>query len=340
MEFGIAFKGEFDQQRTISITRQVEAGGFDYVWFFDSHILWADPYTKMAVCMDHSERLRFGPLVTNPRVRDWSVAASLFATLAKNSGGRFDMAVGRGDSSMRVMGKKPATLKHLVEFCDAMRAMFRGDKYTYEDCPEPVFMDWVGDHELPVWIAAYGPKALAVAGEHGDGLILQIADPGLCEWLGKQALDAGKAAGKDMSDYRILSCAPVWVGDKEKGVEQTKWFPALVGNHIADIVEKYGADSDLVPSSMTNYIAERRGDGATGGGYNYRQHADKDSDNTYYVSKEVTESFCILGTAEEHVAKIKKLEAAGVTQFTIYLTNGEEERLIAEYADHVIPHFK
>ena len=338
MEFGIAFKGDLSLKRTIAICRQIEAAGFDYCWFFDSHILWSDPYSKMAVCMNHTDRLRFGPLVTNPRVRDWSVTASMFATLGQISNGRFDMAVGRGDSSMRVMGKKPATLAHLVEFCDAVKGMVRGDTIQYQDCPEPVIMEWADGYEMPIWIAAYGPKALATAGEHGNGLVIQLADPGLCQWFGDQAKDAGTKAGRDMSDYKVLSCAPVWIGDRKRGVEQTKWFPALVGNHVADIVEKYSKNTDLVPKSLTSFIEKRKGRGADEG-YDYRQHGNKDSDNTYYVSEDIVESFCILGSAEEHVEKIKQLEAAGVTQFSIYLTNGEEERLIAEYAEHVLPHF-
>ena len=311
MEFGIAFKGDIGIERTIAIARQCEAAGFDYVWFFDSHILWSDCYTKIAVCMAHTERVRFGPLVTNPKVRDWSVAGSLFATLSDIGRGRFDIAVGRGDSSVRVMGKSPATLAYTAEFCDAMRKMVAGDTVQYADCPEPVYMDWVAGHPMPVWFAAYGPKALKTAGEVGDGLIIQLADVGLCQWFGGQAKAAGEAAGRDMAGYRVLSAAPVWVGDKEAGVAQTKWFPALVGNHVADIVEKYGVVTDLVPDSLTAYIEARRGAGAGGEGYNYRQHADKVSDNTYYITPEITDSFCILGEPDEHVAKLKALEKAG-----------------------------
>ena len=143
MEFGIAFKGDLSHKRTLAIARQVEAGGFDYVWFFDSHIIWSDPYTQIAACMQHTDRVRFGPLVTNPKVRDWSVAASIFATLNRMSNGRMDMAVGRGDSSMRVMGKKPANLATLTEFVSAIRTMVSGESYKYDQSPNPVFMDWI-----------------------------------------------------------------------------------------------------------------------------------------------------------------------------------------------------
>ncbi len=339
MEFGIAFKGDLDHKRMLAISRQVEAGGFDYIWFFDSHIIWSDPYTQIAASMQHTERVRYGPLVTNPKVRDWSVAASTFATLNRMSGGRMDMAIGRGDSSMRVMGKKPATLDTLVECVNAIRTMTSGETYSYDGSPNPVFMDWTEGHQLPVWIAAYGPKALKVAGEKGDGLIIQLAEPGLCQWFTEQAKAAGEATGRDMSNYRALACSPVFVGDVDTGIKQTSWFPAVVGNHVADIVEKYGKDTDLVPESLTKFIETRQGKGADEG-YDYRKHAVKDSDNLYYVNNAVTKSFCIVGPAEVHIERIEKLKAAGVTQFTIYLTQGNEEQIVAEYADKIIPHFR
>ena len=163
---------------------------------------------------------------------------------------------------------------------------------------------------MTIWIAAYGPKALRMAGEYGDGLVIQLADPGLCEWLGGQARSARTGAGKLDGDYRMLSCAPVWVGDRVRGIEQTKWFPALVGNHVADIVEKYGAANDLVPDSLTTYIERRRGVGAGGEGYDYRQHGEVESDNTYYISDEITDSFCIVGEATDHVARLAQLQEA------------------------------
>src|SRR5690606_19021251 len=123
MEFGITFKGFIEAERARYLVRAAEYAGFSYCWFYDSHILWRDCYAAIAMCMEHTTDMRFGPLVTNPDVRDWSVAASIFGSLSKQSGGRFDLAVGRGDSSMRVMGKKPATLKRVAEFIEKTQAM-------------------------------------------------------------------------------------------------------------------------------------------------------------------------------------------------------------------------
>lgn len=334
MEFGITFKGDIDPKRTVALAKQAEVAGFDYAWFFDSHVLWRDCYTTMALCMENTDRLRYGPCVTNPGVREWSVAASVFATLAIQSGGRFDMGLGRGDSSRRVLGYKPLNVETMVEFSYAVKDLVRGKEVHYDQEHNPVQFPWADpNYDMPTWIAAYGPKALAAAGEHAEGLILQLADPWLVKWFTDQAVEAGKAAGKDMSNFRVMSAAPVWVGDMEKARAQTRWFPAMVGNHVADLVERYGKEGNTVPKRLTDYIEGRKG-------YDYKHHADKDADHLSFISNDIIDSFGILGPVEKHVEKIKELEAIGVTQFNIYLMCGEEERIVAEYAEHVLPHFK
>ena len=331
MQFAICFKGAMPPDRVRYLVRQAETGGFSYCWFYDSHILWRDCYAAMAMAMEHTRSLRFGPCVTNPDVRDWSVAASLFASLSLQSGGRFDIGLGRGDSSMRVMGKRPAPLARVAEFAAKAKAMVRGETVTYAGCPESVTLEWSAGHEIPVWIAAYGPKALATAAEHGDGVILQLAEPSLIKWFVAQCRKAGAKAGKDMSAFRVMAAAPAYFGAMDECVQATKWFPAMVGNHVADIVEKYGTDSDI-PQSLTAYIEKRRG-------YDYSKHGRSDNPYLDFITPEIVQSFAMLGRAEDHIAKLKQLQAVGVTQFNIYLDNGNEEEIIAQYAEKVIPAF-
>ncbi len=334
MEFAITFKGDISPKRTVALARQAELAGFTYAWFFDSHVLWRECYVTMAMCMENTDTLRFGPCVTNPGVREWSVAASMFATLEIQSGNRFDMGLGRGDSSRRVLGRKPLTIDTMIEFSKAVKGMIRGDEVKYDDEQATVQIPWANGYEMPVWIAAYGPKALAGAGIEGDGLIIQLADPWLVKWFSDQAINAGKAAGRDMSNFKVMSAAPVWVGDMEKSRAVTRWFPAMVGNHVADIVEKYGkGGGGDIPQRLTDYIEGRKG-------YDYRHHADINADHLGFIKNDIVDSFGIGGSVEQHVEKLKQLEAAGVTQFNIYLMCGEEERIVAEYAEHVLPHFQ
>jgi probable F420-dependent oxidoreductase len=332
MEFGICFKGFVEPKRAKALVRQAENAGFTYCWFYDSHILWRESFSAMAMCIEHTTNMRFGPCVTNPNTRDWSLAASMFGSLAHQSGGRFDIGLGRGDSAVRVMGKKPSTLARLEEFTHVVKGLVRGDEAQYGDCPEPVKFPWAEGYELPVWIAAYGPKALSSAGRVGDGLILQIAAPTICKWLGDQAIAAGKAAGRDMSNYKIMAAAPAYTGDRQAAIEKVKWFPAMVGNHVADIVEKYGTDSHDIPSSLTSYIKNRRG-------YDYSKHGQSDNPYLDFITDDVVDEFCVLGTAEEQINKLNQLKDVGITQFNVYLDSGDEEKIIADYGGHVIPAF-
>lgn len=333
MEFGICFKGFVEADRARYLVRMAEVAGFKYCWFYDSHILWREPYPAIAMCMEHTKQMRFGPLVTNPDVRDWSLAASLFGSLAKQSGGRFDVAVGRGDSSRRVMGGKPASLERVAEFVSKVKGMVRGDEVSYDGNPNPVKFPWAVGYEMPSWIGAYGPMALKCAGEHADGVVLQIAEPGLCKWFADQCKAAAAAVGKDPAKFRVMAAAPAYLGSSEACFEATKWFPAMVGNHVADIVEKYGKDTDLVPHSLTSYVENRRG-------YDYSKHGQSDNPFLDFITPEVVSSFCVLGQASDHIEKIHALEDAGVTQFNIYLDSGDEENIIATYGREIIPEFQ
>ena len=276
--------------------------------------------------------LRLRPILMTTAAMIFGVVPLLVAS-GPGAHSRFDIGLGRGDSSMRVMGKKPAPLARVAEFTHKVKAMVRGEEVVYGECEAAVQLPWATGYELPVWIGAYGPKALATAGEVGDGVILQIADPSLVKWFRDQAVEAGEAAGRDMSNFKVQAAAPAFFGKMDHCVEHTKWFPAMVGNHVADIVEKYGTDSGLVPKSLTDYIEKRQG-------YDYSKHGQSDNPYLDFITEDIVKSFCVLGEVEDHITKIRHLEEVGTTQFNIYLDNGDEEEIIAKYGKYIIPEFK
>ncbi|MEL7389609.1 MAG: LLM class flavin-dependent oxidoreductase, partial [Pseudomonadota bacterium] len=155
----------------------------------------------------------------------------------------------------------------------------------------------------------------------------------ICKWLTEQAKAAGEAEGRDMSNYKVMSAAPAYTGPMDEAVEATKWFPAMVGNHVADIVERYGKDSDAIPETLSSYIENRKG-------YDYSKHGQSDNPYLDFITEDVVKSFCVLGDPDAHIAKLRELEAVGVTQFNIYLDNGNEEKIIADYAEKIIPAFQ
>jgi probable F420-dependent oxidoreductase len=326
MHFGFTLKPDHSLERTVALTRQAEAAGFDYGWLFDSHVLWREPYVLLTLMAQATSTMRLGTCVTNPATREPSVTASALAVLNEVSGGRMDLGIGRGDSARRVLGKSPTTMATLEEAIVVIKALVEGRAIEYEGTE--LRLTWTGRWTLPVWVAGYGPMALAMTGRVADGLILQLADPDLIRWLVGQVREAAEAAGRDPRAIKVQAAAAAYVGPRDVGRERTRWFPALVSNHVVDLVNKYPREQ--LPTSLTGYVRDRSG-------YDYLHHAEVGSSNAEFVGDEVTDRFCVLGTAEEHVAKLHELAAAGVDQFNVYLMNGDEEDQLEAYGRDVIP---
>jgi len=330
MDFGITLKLDMSPEHNVALARQAEAAGFTYGWVFDSHVLWLEPYPILTLMAANTTTMRLGTCVTNPAVRDPTVTASMLATLNVISGGRMVLGIGRGDSSRRVLGKKPTTLARMEEAISAIKQLASGQSITYEG--EQIRMPWVpADSQLPVWIAGYGPKVLDMAGRVADGVILQFADPHLIKWSVGFVHAGALAAGRDPASIQIMAAAPVWVSDDVAVArERVRWFPALVSNHVMDLIARY--DQSELPPELTAYVQSRTG-------YNYLHHAEVGSDNSTFVSDEVVDRFCIVGPVEENKRRLNELAAVGVTQFNIYLMNGEEEACLDVYGREVVPAF-
>jgi probable F420-dependent oxidoreductase len=328
MRFGFTLKPDHTLERTLALTRQAEAAGFDYGWLFDSHVLWREPYVLLTLMAQATTRLRLGTCVTNPATREPTVTASALAVLDELSGGRMDLGIGRGDSARRVLGKSPTTMATLEEAVRVIKDLVEGRTTEYEGAQ--LHLPWTGSWKLPVWVAGYGPMALAMTGRVADGIILQLADPDLIRWFVSQVREAASKAGRDPESILVQSAAPAHVGKREEGRERTRWFPALVSNHVVDLVNRYPREQ--LPESLTGYVTDRSD-------YDYLHHAEVGSSNAAFVGDEVTDRFCVLGDASEIIAKLRVLEAAGVDQFNVYLMNGDEEAQLEVFGREIIPAF-
>jgi probable F420-dependent oxidoreductase len=330
MRFGITIKPDMTVERIVALTRLAEAAGFEYGWIFDSHVLWLEPYPMLTLMAANTKKMRLGTCVTNPATRDITVTASLFATLNLISGGRMQLGIGRGDSSRRVLGKKPVTPAELEQAVKAFRDLTGSKEMDYEG--RPTRLTWADGGVPPVWIAGYGPKVLEMAGRVADGVILQFADPDLIAWCVSFVKKGAQAAGRDPGKIEIMSAAPVWISnDLKVARDHVRWFPALVSNHVVDLVSRYKPED--LPPALTSYIRDR-------GQYDYLHHCEVDSSNADFVSDEVTDRFCLVGPVEAHIAKLHALASAGVTQFNIYLMCGDEEDTLEKYKEKVLPAFR
>ncbi|HEU4466329.1 MAG TPA: TIGR03842 family LLM class F420-dependent oxidoreductase [Agromyces sp.] len=328
MEFGAVLQTNPPASRTIQLAKLAEVHGFSHVWTFDSHILWQEPYVIYSQILAQTQRIKVGPFVTNPATRDWTVTASVFATLNEMFGNRTVCGIGRGDSAVRVTNGKPVTMTELRESIHVIREL--GNSRPVEYHGSTIRFPWSTGSELEVWVAAYGPMALRVAGEVGDGFILQLADLDIAEWMIKTVRDAAEKVGRDPMSVKFCVAAPMYVGDDwEHMRDQCRWFGGMVGNHVADIVAKYGMHG-TVPDALTDYIRGRQD-------YDYNEHGRAGNVHTQFVPDEIVERFCVLGSADQHIQKLKALAELGVDQFAGYLQHDNKEETLRVYGETVIP---
>ncbi|HEV7706852.1 MAG TPA: TIGR03842 family LLM class F420-dependent oxidoreductase, partial [Asanoa sp.] len=328
MDIGVVFQCDPPASEVVRLAKQAETLGFSHVWTFDSHLLWEEPFVIYSQILAQTSRVMVGPMVTNPGTRDWTVTASLFATLNEMFGNRTVCGIGRGDSALRTLGYKPTTIAELRECVTLIRELAHGREADYKG--RPVHFPWVKDGQLDMWIAAYGPRALALAGEVGDGYILQLADPDIAAWMIKSVRAAAEKAGRDPAAVKFCVAAPAYVGDDlAHQRDQTRWFGGMVGNHVADIVERYG-ESGAVPQALTDYIRARKG-------YDYAEHGRAGNTHTDFVPDEIVDRFCLLGSVEAHLEKLERLRELGVDQFALYLQHDDKENTLQAYGEKIIP---
>jgi probable F420-dependent oxidoreductase len=329
MDIGLVLQTDPPASALVDLMVRAEDQGFTHGWTFDSVVLWQEPFVIYSQILAMTERLMVGPMVTNPGTRDYSVTASLFATLNDMFGNRTVCGIGRGDSAMRVIGLKPNTLAKLSEAMRVIRDLAEGR--AVEMNGTTVQLPWVRDGRLEIWMAAYGPKALDLVGREADGFILQLADPYITEWTVRTVRQAAEGAGRDPDEITVCVAAPAYVGDDlGHARDQCRWFGGMVGNHVADLVARYGEQSDAVPAALTEYIKAREG-------YDYSHHGRAGNPSTDFVADEVVDRFCILGPVEAHLEKLEELRSLGVDQFAIYDMHDARETTIDAYGAKVIP---
>src|SRR5579884_4291875 len=263
LTFGVTVLPDPPYSRWLELIRLAESHGFEYAWTYDSHVLWQESIPILAVPS-----------------RETTVLASGYATLHDLSDGRMVMGVGRGDSAVRYIGRQPMKVSEFERALRMVKDFMNGREVRWND--RDLQLKWVRPElpEIPMWVAGYGPKALGVAGRVGDGVIIQLADPEIVSWIMDTARRAAEEAGEDPSRLKCIVGAPSHVSDDLADArEQVRWFPAMVSNHVMDLIERYGTDGSTVPKALTDYVQARKF-------YDYNEHSRVGAKHGEFVTDE------------------------------------------------------
>jgi probable F420-dependent oxidoreductase len=332
LTFGVTVLPDPPYSRFVELMQLAEQHGFEYGWTYDSHILWQEAYPLLTLLAVHTEKLKLGHCVTNPGTREPTVTASAYATLHDISGGRMVMGIGRGDSARRVIGYQPVKMAEFEESLVMMKDLMNGRPVHWNG--KDLELTWAKDRpQIPLYVAGYGPRALAVAGRVGDGVIIQLADPIIIQWIMDQARAAAEEAGRDPDELECLVCAPsIITDDIAEAREAVRWFPAMVSNHVMDLIERYGEDSEI-PKDLTDYVKARKF-------YDYKDHSREGAAHGEFVSDEICDRFAVIGSIDQVRDKLRELDSIGVDHFNIYLMTHGQEDILAAYGREIIPELK
>ena len=246
-------------------------------------------------------------------------------------GNRTICGIGRGDSAVRVTNGTADDAGHAARVRSTSSASWptAGRSTTRAST---LRFPWGRDSRLEVWVAAYGPKALALTGEVGDGYILQLADPDIAAWMIKAVREAAEEAGRDPAAVKFCVAAPAYVGDDlAHQRDQTRWFGGMVGNHVADIVARYGDDGGRAAGAHRLHQGPRRATTTP-------STAGPATRTPTFVPDEIVDRFCMLGPVEAHVERLARAaRRSGVDQFAVYLQHDAKEDTLRAYGEHIIP---
>src|ERR687895_742544 len=266
LSFGVTVLPDPPPSRFVELFQLAESNGFEYGWTYDSHVLWMESFPLLTLAVQATSTMKFAHCVTNPGTREPTVLASGYATLHDISDGRMAMGIGRGDSARRFIGQQPVKVAEFERRLAMIKEFMNGREVNWND--KDLQLKWVRPElpEIPMHVAGYGPKALAVAGRVGDGVIIQLADPVIVQWIMDTARKSAEEAGRDPDALECIVCAPSHISDDIADArEQVRWFPAMVSNHVMDLIERYGFDSEI-PKELTDFVRARKF-------YDYEEHS-------------------------------------------------------------------
>jgi 5,10-methylenetetrahydromethanopterin reductase len=315
-------------KEAVNRAKRAEALGFEAIFFADSQMNNVDPYQAMAMCAVSTKKIRLGTAVTNMVYRDPTITANSFATLNEISAGRAIVGLGTGDGPVYSLGR---TATKLVDFEMGLRVIRDLLHNRGVDVPKSKERAGgnvqlkIGKRPAPIYISAEGPKTLRVAGRTCDGVILGTGfDLDVLEWAEARVVEGAKEAGRSPGEIDIMPAGMIVVDDD--GELARKRVRARMANRAH---HNFRFTMETVPDGEAAGV--KRFMDAFNISKPIEERVDPD-----YVTDYLLERFTIAGTPSECVAKVKRLEAAGVKRILLTPPNPIYDQVMETWGRRVI----
>jgi len=349
MEFGISC-AKIDE---VGFVTHAENLGYDFCWVTDSQMIRSNPWAVLALIAQATRTIRIGTGVAVPGLRLAPVAANGIATINRLAPGRTFMGIGTGNTAMRTMGQRPTTIKAFGEYIRTVRALLNGEEvdYTLNGITQPIrfqntelrYVDL--DNHIPIHVAGFGPRAQALAGELGDGLITGIPRGGSIPWALANVKRGADGAGRSMDGFfttalvNMLMLAPGESLESERVIAECGSSVMANVHFLIDWVKETGGDPpEYVKPIWKDYLAFHNArDAATRHQKLHESHYSYlDPDEARFITPEIIRNFCIAGQPEDIVEQLRELERQGLNAINFIAPLQQQYRLIEDFAENVI----
>lgn len=307
----------------IRLTRLAEELGFETVWLGDSQCLWREAYVTLGALAASTSRIRLGISVTNPVTRHLTVTASGILSVAELTDGRALLGIGRGETSVVLIGEKRATLAELAAAVRALRGLCAGQSVQLDGVETRLTYAESAPRTIPIYLPGLGPKMLRLAGELADGVLLTVgADPRYIR-SGLEAIEDGtRAAGRLRGTVRVAARIPCSISDEEDARRHVRSHVALA---VLQTNKPFAFDDeDLLAIGRIRQA------------YDYRRHLSIDAMHANLVPDALVDKFALAGPPEECLERVRAIAACGIEELNVVLMSPTPERLLRTFASRIM----
>jgi 5,10-methylenetetrahydromethanopterin reductase len=328
--FGIALIPNDPPNEFVRTVRLAEELGFDYIWVCDSSLHGRDVYPYLTLCAQNTTRAKIGINVTNPFSRHPAITANAIATVDEISGGRAILGVGTGDRPQVELGFRPAKVAEMKEWISLVRRLFSGDPVTHDGeswrlKDAKLSCGWRRD--LPIQIAASGPRMLELAGETADGVIARIglSPEGIA--FGLEHLGTGAATGgRSIDDLDVgvfVNCCIY--NDRRRALDEAKLDTAWYLKTAEKLAEIAGVPKATIDAVQRAY---------SGG------HLDEAHEAAKMVPENIAQKFVLAGTPAEAREMVQRVGEQGIRRFEIFALGADKKQIMRNFGEHIVSSFR
>lgn len=338
----------------IDVAVQAEQQGFDFCWAWDSPLLRSNLWSVLTLLADRTSTIRIGPGVAVPALRMAPVTANAIATINRLAPGRTFLGLGTGNTAMRAMGQLPMRVADYEHHLRVIKGLLAGESVSYtangitHDVEfQSLDLNYIDlEHQIPLHVGGFGPRAQALAGELGDGLITALPRGGSLPEIRANLERGAVRSGNSLDGFENVALVTLLVLRDGETLASERVVAELGSSMLVNLHYLYdrfletGAEPPAFAQGIWDeYVAFRtvRDAERDPSAAHANHYGTLDPEEARFVTPDLIETFAIAGHPTEIVEKLATLEADGLTGICFMPPAGRERELYAEFAEVVMP---